>query len=169
MGSMGTNDSNETALQPSESDGLEDFIPKPLVASSGQPPESKLGARVQTARNHFGLSVDALSRLTKATDVHESRGVSSTALLRYEAGEALPGARELRLLCDSLGVSADWLLTGNLAAGLDPAEHELLAALWRVNQFHSRQAAVGDGVALMPAYIEKMQRRQRIVEAKRRS
>jgi len=157
------------ALSASALPGLSEFVPKPLPAPFGSPTESIFGARVQAARNHFGLSVDALSRVTKATDTHEGRGISATALLRYEAGEALPGARELRLLTEALGVSADWLLTGEAVPGISIAEQELLAALWGLHQHHALRNATGDAVAMAPAFIQKQTRLQRIADAKRRT
>ncbi len=54
------------------------------------------------------MSVEALSRMCKMCD-REQQGISRTTLLRYEAGSILPGAREIRILCDALGVRPDWL------------------------------------------------------------
>lgn len=47
------------------------------------------------------------------------KGLTPTMLARYEKGvnekPVLPGARELRILCGALNVSADWLLLGDNA------------------------------------------------------
>lgn len=165
---MSTDDATDKQQPPAADLGLSEFIPKPMPAPIGQAPESRIGERIQAARNHFGLSVDALSRVTKAADQQEGRGVSATALLRYESAEALPGARELRLLAESLGPSVDWLITGNITEGLDAAEQELLAVLWKLHSLHARRSALGDAVAFAPEHIAKGLRTRRIIEAKRR-
>jgi transcriptional regulator with XRE-family HTH domain len=40
------------------------------------------------------------------------QGISHQTLIKYEKGIVLPGSRELRILCDALAVSADWLIFG---------------------------------------------------------
>lgn len=146
-----------------------DFTPSPLLPAHGEPPESAAGLRVQAARNHYRLSVEALSRLTKAYDTHEGRGISSTALLRYEAGEAQPGARELRLLCQALGIPPEWLLLGTLSEAKGIAEELAFAAAFATLQAKiQNQGFMGDGVTYALRYEEQIQRRQRIAEARRR-
>lgn len=89
-----------------------------------------LGKRVAKARAHFALNVEALSRLTKLYDTHEGRGISPPSLSRYESGDTLPSAREVRLLCEALGVSAQWLIFGEInSSGESQQEQALLAAL----------------------------------------
>lgn len=75
--------------------------------------EDGIRERIKEARQLPGndLNVEALSRLCREYDP-QSQGITRTTLLRYESGVVLPGARELRILCDALGVSADWLLLG---------------------------------------------------------
>ncbi|WP_290644549.1 hypothetical protein, partial [Aquabacterium sp.] len=41
------------------------FQPEPMQAPFGQAPESLLGKRLALARAHYGLNIEALSRLTK--------------------------------------------------------------------------------------------------------
>lgn len=76
-------------------------------------PEEGLATRIKEARQRsdYDLSVEALSRLCKECD-GQGQGITATTLLRYEQGKVLPGAREIRVLCDALGVSADWLIFG---------------------------------------------------------
>lgn len=149
-------------------DGFE-FDPKPLPAPFGQVPESLLGKRIQVARNHYGLSVDALSRLTKAYDEDKQKGVSASALLRYEAGEAMPAARELRILCESLGVPADWLIFGRHHAGeVTRAELALLAAMRAANDEWTTRREVGDGAFSHERFSAVAQRLKRVEEAKKR-
>ena len=84
-----------------------------LTGAKSAPPEAGIGERIKQARQRAGydLSIEALSRLCKDID-SEGQGITSTTLLRYEQGKVLPGARELRVICYALDVSADWLLTG---------------------------------------------------------
>lgn len=92
-----------------------------------------MGRRIQTARNHYKLSVEALSRLTKTLDTHEGKGISPPSIARYESGANQPGGRELRLLCEALAVTADWLIYGQIAAaGKSAAEQQLIDALRRL-------------------------------------
>ena len=76
-------------------------------------PEEGIGARIKEARQRpdYDLSVEALSRLCREFDP-QGQGITPTTLLRYEQGKVMPGARELRVLCDALDVSADKLLFG---------------------------------------------------------
>jgi transcriptional regulator with XRE-family HTH domain len=156
-------------LQELEPKPFEDFHPKPMPAPVNSAPESVFGGRVQAARSHFGLSVDALSRLTKATDKQGGRGVSATALLRYESGDALPGARELRLLCQSLGVSSDWLIFGRtMASTVSAAEEHLLVAMRNLHREHAHRRELGEQIAMTLDEAERRERAQLIEQAKRR-
>lgn len=72
--------------------------------------EVGIAKRIAYCRGQLdNLSVEALARYTKYFD---QVGVSKASIVRYEAGESLPGARELRILCDALWVSPNWLLLG---------------------------------------------------------
>ncbi|KAF0102946.1 MAG: hypothetical protein FD187_1767 [bacterium] len=77
------------------------------------PPESQIGERIRKRRAEIGdgLGIEDLSRLCKSYDP-EGKGVSRATIFRYEAGQGLPGARELRILCDALDMSANELLLG---------------------------------------------------------
>ncbi len=81
-----------------------------LEAIFADPPESGIGKRIAYCRGQLdNLSLDALARYTKFFD---EEGVSRHSIFRYEAGKAVPGGRELRILCDALWVPAGWLLMG---------------------------------------------------------
>jgi len=69
-----------------------------MTAGLNMAPESRLGDRVRYARSELKLNAEALSRLTKEYDL-QGTGLSPTSIARYESGESLPGARELRILC----------------------------------------------------------------------
>lgn len=81
--------------------------------------EFSIGKRIKEARlrPENELSIEALSRLCKLVDPVR-QGIARTTLVRYEAGDVLPGARELRILCDALGLSADWLIMGRERHGV---------------------------------------------------
>ncbi|NCN88829.1 MAG: helix-turn-helix transcriptional regulator [Gallionella sp.] len=72
--------------------------------------ETGIGKRIAYCRGQLdNLSVEAFVRYLKNFD---GDGISRMSIIRYEAGESLPGARELRILCDALWVSPSWMLTG---------------------------------------------------------
>lgn len=143
-----------------------DFKPTPMPAT---PPEAGFGARIKAARTHYSLNIEALSRLTKACDQPEGRGVSGAAIARYEANEALPGAREFRLLAECMGLSADWLLFGTIqTGGRSAAQQNLIAALLAVIAEQKDDFSVhGAPVSEWSQSNEQGERRKRIAEARR--
>jgi transcriptional regulator with XRE-family HTH domain len=77
--------------------------------------ETGIGKRIAYCRGQLdNLSVEAFVRYTKNFDTD---GISRMSIIRYEAGESLPGARELRIICDALWVSPSWMLTGIVDSG----------------------------------------------------
>lgn len=90
--------------------------------------ESGIPKRIAYCRGQLNnLSVEALARYTKYFD---PTGISKASIVRYESGDSFPGARELRILCDALWVSSDWLLLGTLDLNLqNPAAVGLIDAL----------------------------------------
>lgn len=85
-----------------------------MPADAHMPPESRFGERMRDARQQLGLSVEALSRLCKAYDQPDGKGISPPTLGRYESNDTLPGLRELRIVSRALGVPVQWLVFGNL-------------------------------------------------------
>ena len=80
-------------------------------------PEDKIAERIKKRREELRLNYEELARLTALYDAPDyKKGLTPAMLARYEKGlegkPVLPGARELRLLCDALDVPADWLLLG---------------------------------------------------------
>lgn len=133
------------------------------------PPEAALGARLKAVRDHYGLNIDALARLTKATDGRDQTGVSASALRRYEAYEALPTAREIRVLCDSLGLTANWLIFGYTSTQrLTAAEENIVIALRALHADIAFRSATGGGIRADPNRDEEKRRLERIEQAKRR-
>lgn len=77
--------------------------------------EADIPKRIAYCRGQLdNLSVEALARYTKNFDAD---GISRMSIIRYESGESLPGARELRILCETLWVPPNWLLTGIVDSG----------------------------------------------------
>lgn len=74
-------------------------------------PEDGIGDRIRAARERRGLSQTATAARTKMVDP-AGKGVARTVLVGYEAGNFRPGAREIRLICEALSVSPNWLILG---------------------------------------------------------
>ncbi|MBI3524654.1 MAG: helix-turn-helix transcriptional regulator [Betaproteobacteria bacterium] len=81
-------------------------------------PEIGIADRLKEARlrPENGLTIEALSRMCKLVDP-AGHGISQQTIVKYEKGIVLPGSRELRILCDALNVSADWLIMGREKPG----------------------------------------------------
>lgn len=93
----------------------------PAAPVEAQPlPEKGIGGRIKEARlrKENDLTIEALSRLCKIVDP-AGQGIAQPTIVRYEKTEVLPGARELRVLCAALNVSADWLILGKEFEGLE--------------------------------------------------
>jgi transcriptional regulator with XRE-family HTH domain len=145
------------------------FVPTPMQAPAGQAPESLLGKRMAAARGHYSLNIEALSRLTKAYDEAEGRGISPATLARYESGESAPGAREIRLLCVALDVSAQWLIFGDVGTGGESqAEQALLSALKGVIAEERMKSSDGGIVAVgISQWSQAQTRAKRLGEARK--
>ncbi len=85
---------------------------------SNKPKNDKLaleiGRRISEARNGLGLSQSAVSERSRWCDP-EDVGISRAALSLYETGVNKPGAREIRLLCETLKITPNWLLYGSIS------------------------------------------------------
>lgn len=166
---MGDSEASTNTVGSDEGQDPGAFVPRPKLAEPGQPPESGFGARVQLARLHYGLRVEALSRLTKLYDEAEGRGVSGAAISRYEANEALPGAREIRLISQALGASTDWLLFGVLPlSGKTEAQQRLISSLIEVIVEQKQDVNIGgQPVSTILDYQAQVERQRRIAEARK--
>lgn len=96
----------------------------PAVAGGAPTPEDGIGDRIRSAREGRGLSQTALAARTKMVD-QAGKGVARTVLVGYESGNFRPGAREIRLLCQALSVTPNWLVMGDEMAS-DQASLELV-------------------------------------------
>ena len=95
---------------------MNDFNNQPLMPNKDY--ELTIGERILKRRKELGLSAEELAALTALysydNEVQGERGLSSQTLYRYEKNEREPASREIKLLCGSLNVSADWLVFGKL-------------------------------------------------------
>lgn len=102
-----------------------------MPAPANEPPESRFGDRMKDARQQLELSVEALSRLCRSYDTHESKGISPPTLGRYEGNETLPGIRELRLIAKALAVPVQWMVYGDLPNVKGTAQVQALVVAMR--------------------------------------
>lgn len=70
-----------------------------------------IGARIRQARERRGWTQNVLSTRSRLCD-SEHKGISRTVIVGYEAGTHKPGAREIKLLCEALQITPNWLLFG---------------------------------------------------------
>jgi transcriptional regulator with XRE-family HTH domain len=82
---------------------------KARPVSSVSVPEDQIGDRIREAREAMGLTQVGLATRTKLIDV-KGEGISRTVIIGYEAGNYKPGAREMRILCETLSITPNWLL-----------------------------------------------------------
>ncbi len=130
-------------------------------------PESRFGERLKYAREQLGLSIEALSRLSKYEDVAD-QGVSASSIARYEIGDRLPGLGEFRCLCDSLQVPPQWLIYGDIGnSGKDDVEQEVLAGLAKWIRVVSSEAHPSTIEDEMQENYKKRKRMEDIAKAKK--
>jgi transcriptional regulator with XRE-family HTH domain len=86
--------------------------PMPPEGASYEVPEAAIGSRIRASREARGWSQSALADHSKELDPAR-KGVSRTVLVGYEAGNFRPGAREIRILCETLGITPNWLIYGD--------------------------------------------------------
>lgn len=137
------------------------------------PSATAFASELIKARNELGLTQSKLA---------EQSGLSVSAIKAYESGRNLPGARELRELCQALQVSPNKLLFGTevpfkertfanlLVDGTDESEHILqgrVAALMRLLS-KEEQAAVGtlvQSLAIARHGVEKAKEATLVMDA----
>jgi len=79
-------------------------------------PEREIGARIKAKREKLGMNFEQLAALTREYDP-EAMGIAAVTLRRYERtdeGRSFPDLRALRILVDTLDVSADFLIMGRM-------------------------------------------------------
>lgn len=83
----------------------------PPVDGESEAPEAGIGERIRSAREARGFTQSALALRTKMVD-STGKGVARTVLFGYESGKFRPGAREIRLICQALSITPNWLVMG---------------------------------------------------------
>ena len=79
--------------------------------------------RVRLMRNKLGLTLKALSYVTKVVDPSK-KGISSVSLSRYESGSE-PGMRELKLLSLAFYKPISWLIYGEHNDPMHNSQHSV--------------------------------------------
>ncbi|MCX7279319.1 MAG: helix-turn-helix transcriptional regulator [Burkholderiales bacterium] len=98
----------------------------PTTESSKSEGATSFADRIKQARDERGFTQGAVANRTKMFDP-DKRGISRTALIGYEQGTSNPGLREIRLLCEVLAVTPNWLIFGtDSAVGVSHTASELL-------------------------------------------
>ena len=101
-----------------------DLSTEPPEGAKTEVPEDGIGGRIRAAREAKGYSQTHLSDYTKEVDAAR-KGIHRTVLVGYESGQTRPGAREIRILCEALSVTPNWLIYGsNFAGGTEQAAME---------------------------------------------
>lgn len=131
-------------------------------------PERGIAKRIAYCRGQLdNLSFEALARYTRYFD---RKGIAPTSLMRYESGEYLPGARELRILCDAFWVPAQWLLFGTVAQDADSSSAQSVELVDALRSFILRvteSGIPGDDVRQIQRYREFEQQEKRADHEKR--
>lgn len=101
-------------------------IPPPTTNSETPEDDREFPARLKSAREARGLTQGGVATRSKMADP-DGKGISRTAIIGYEQGTTKPGLRELRLLCQVLLVTPNWLIFGtDTAAAVTLPSTELL-------------------------------------------
>lgn len=86
------------------------------ISNGESAPEAGIGQRIKDLRKRHDITVDQLAALTASHDTWTAnpadRGIAVSTLYLYENGSRLPRAKEIRLLCDALGVTPNYLILG---------------------------------------------------------
>jgi transcriptional regulator with XRE-family HTH domain len=91
--------------------------PTPSNSPGNDSIELGIGARLKRAREDRDFTQLAVATRTKMADP-DAKGISRTSLIGYEQGTSSPGLREIKLLCEVLRITPNWLVYGTDEAGL---------------------------------------------------
>lgn len=106
---------------------------KPTHESMRPGTDQAVSSRLKIAREDRAFTQGALANRTKVVDPEE-KGISRTAIIGYEQGASKPGLREIKLLCDVLRVTPNWLIYGTESAGVSAQPSlELLLSTPKIN------------------------------------
>ena len=104
--------------------------------------ERQVGKRIKKLREALGLNFEELAALTREYD---PEGIAPVTLRRYEREDAaatLPGLRELRILCDALDTSADYLVRAQEPGELESYRQDQLNKLAEIVKFLAREDGI---------------------------
>jgi len=87
-------------------------LPDQPKREGGDPLAQEIGRRILKAREGLGWSQNNLHSRTKKYDP-SGQGISRGVLSLYETGINKPGAREIVVLCETLRITPNWLLSGS--------------------------------------------------------
>lgn len=82
-----------------------------MTKDTAPPVPDEFATRLADKRRETSPNLTAFARQTVAADP-EGKGISRSALLEYERGSYRPGTRELRILCNALRVTPNFLIYG---------------------------------------------------------
>lgn len=115
---------------------LDRELQEELAANPFQPgrlrsaPENGLGDRLHEAREARRLTQGELAQLTRSLDADE-KGISRAVVSLYEAGKNRPSPREIRLLCEALKVTPNFLIYGDERPFNEVADYQRLGSTAR--------------------------------------
>lgn len=95
------------------------LLEPPITMKNNTQPNDEQGVsdRLKTAREERGFTQGVVATRTKMVDP-EKKGISRTAIIGYEQGSSRPGLREIKLLCEVLLITPNWLIYGTESAGI---------------------------------------------------
>lgn len=93
-------------------------------------PEEKLGARLQETRESMRMTQGDLAVLTASLDAEE-KGISRAVISLYEKGKNRPSPREMRLLCEALKITPNYLIYGDEHPFESSADYERFGTVAR--------------------------------------
>ncbi|WP_439606890.1 helix-turn-helix domain-containing protein [Hydrogenophaga sp.] len=93
-------------------------------------PEDKLGVRLQETRESMRMTQGELAALTASLD-SEEKGISRAVISLYEKGKNRPSPKELRLLCEALKITPNYLIYGDEHPFDSSADYERLGTVAR--------------------------------------
>lgn len=93
-------------------------------------PEDDLGLRIQESRKAKNLTQGQLAELTRSLDSDE-KGISRAVLSLYESGTNRPSPREIRLLCEALSITPNYLIYGDHAPFHESNDYQRYGVLSR--------------------------------------
>lgn len=102
--------------------------------------EDGIGSRIRAIREARGYTQAHLATQTKSVDP-SGQGISRTVIVGYEAEHSKPGAREIKLLCNALSITPNWLLYGDESV-LEVQAKDALLSHWIDDSTHVFQIAL---------------------------